>query len=158
MAVTSDYIFFKKFFFFYCCAGWGYIVAFTKVITMYLISHTWIPPSTAVLHSCNNFNNYHFCIYIHVYTFFAPYSSSYPCSLPPLSSHWCQPFCQGRTCSALLFSNFVKEKREKVERKIWPFCWFEIKVVATQGGSLFYIYIYIYIHNLSICLLELHVV
>jgi hypothetical protein len=28
------------FHFFNCCAGWGYIVAFTKVLTMYQIHHT----------------------------------------------------------------------------------------------------------------------
>jgi hypothetical protein len=25
-----------------CCAGWGYIVALTKVLTIYQIYHTWI--------------------------------------------------------------------------------------------------------------------
>jgi hypothetical protein len=30
--------------FFYFCAGWGYIVAFTKVLTMYQIYHTLIHP------------------------------------------------------------------------------------------------------------------
>jgi hypothetical protein len=28
----------------YCCAGWGYIAALTKVLTMYQIYHTWIHP------------------------------------------------------------------------------------------------------------------
>jgi hypothetical protein len=32
------------FIYFYCCAGWGYIVAFTKVLTIYQIYHTWIHP------------------------------------------------------------------------------------------------------------------
>jgi hypothetical protein len=27
-----------------CCAGWGYTVAFTKVLIMYQIYHTWIHP------------------------------------------------------------------------------------------------------------------
>jgi hypothetical protein len=27
-------------FFVYCCAGWGYIVAFPKVFTIYQIYHT----------------------------------------------------------------------------------------------------------------------
>jgi hypothetical protein len=27
-----------------CCSGWGYIVRFTKVLTMYQIYHTWIHP------------------------------------------------------------------------------------------------------------------
>jgi hypothetical protein len=30
--------------FFYCCAGWGYIVAFTKVLTIYQIYCTWVHP------------------------------------------------------------------------------------------------------------------
>jgi hypothetical protein len=29
-------------YYFYCLAGWGYIVAFTKVTTKYQICHTWI--------------------------------------------------------------------------------------------------------------------
>jgi hypothetical protein len=45
------------------------------------------------------------------------------------------PSPQGRTGSALIFSNFVDEKREMVKRKTWHFCWLEIKV-ATQGVSL----------------------
>jgi hypothetical protein len=51
--------------------------------------------SAALLHppspdSWNSFNRYHFFIYIHVYTFFAPYSSSYPFLghlSPPLVIH-----------------------------------------------------------------------
>jgi hypothetical protein len=39
----SQFIFFS-FSFFYCCAGWGYIVAFTKVLTIYQIYHSWIHP------------------------------------------------------------------------------------------------------------------
>jgi hypothetical protein len=38
------------FFFFYCCAGWGYTVAFSNVLIMYQIYHTWIYPSTALFH------------------------------------------------------------------------------------------------------------
>jgi hypothetical protein len=41
--------------------------------------------------------------------------------IPPFPSicpfHWCQPSSLGRTCSALLFSDFVGEKREKIKRK-----------------------------------------
>jgi hypothetical protein len=29
---------------FYCCAGWGYIVAFTKVLIIYQTYHTWTHP------------------------------------------------------------------------------------------------------------------
>jgi hypothetical protein len=32
------------FFVFHCCVGWGYIVGFTKVLTMYHIYHTGIHP------------------------------------------------------------------------------------------------------------------
>jgi hypothetical protein len=51
-------------------------------------------------HSWNSFNRYHFSIYIHVYTVFAPYSPFHTLSLPPPSSRWY------RTCSDLLFSDF----------------------------------------------------
>jgi hypothetical protein len=42
---------------------------------------SFIPPSP---HYRNGFNRYHFCIYIHVYTFFVLYSPSYllSCHLP----------------------------------------------------------------------------
>jgi hypothetical protein len=52
-------------------------------------------PSTALLHplspdTWNSFNRYHFCIYKHVYTLFAPYLSSrtyaFHLLLPPLLS------------------------------------------------------------------------
>jgi hypothetical protein len=85
-----------SFFSLFCCAGWGYIVAFTKVLTMYQLYHTWIHPfHCSALSPSPNFWNiftrYHFCIYIHMYRFFALYSPSYPLSLPPPSSHWSQP-------------------------------------------------------------------
>jgi hypothetical protein len=59
------------------------------------------------------------------------------------SFHWCQPSPLGRTCSILLFSDFVEEKREKIKRKTWHFSLFEIKV-ATQGDSLWYFHVYMY--------------
>jgi hypothetical protein len=46
------------------------------------------PPLLPFIMISGSFNRYHLCIYIHVYTFFAPYSSSYPLSLPPPPSHW----------------------------------------------------------------------
>jgi hypothetical protein len=66
----------------------GYIVAFTKVLTIYQIYHTWIYPlhhfpSSPSPHSRNSFNRYHFSTYIHGYTGFAPYSPSYTLSPPP---------------------------------------------------------------------------
>jgi hypothetical protein len=57
-------------------------------------------------HSWNTFNS-HFSISIYVYTVFALYSPSHV--LPP--PHWYQPPLS-RTCSAFLFSSFVKEKKK----------------------------------------------
>jgi hypothetical protein len=45
-------------------------------------------PST--LHFWNSFNKYHFSIYIHVYTIFAPYSPSHALLPHPPHSHWYQ--------------------------------------------------------------------
>jgi hypothetical protein len=48
----------------------------------------------------------------------------------------------GRTCSALLFSDFVEEKHRKGNEKNIAFCWFEIKI-AIKGDSLcFHAYVY----------------
>jgi hypothetical protein len=48
-----------------------------------------------------------FSIFIHVYTVFATYSPFYTLSPPPpLGTN-----LPGRTCSSLLFSDFVKEKK-----------------------------------------------
>jgi hypothetical protein len=58
---------------------------------------------------------YHFCIYLYMFTFFAPYSHSYSLSLTLLLFHWCQPFNLGKTSPTVLFSNFVEEKREKIK-------------------------------------------
>jgi hypothetical protein len=62
-------------------------------------------------HSWNSFNRSHFSIYIHVYTvFFVLYSPSYilfPHAPPPTGSNLPPP----QTCSALLFSKFIKKKR-----------------------------------------------
>jgi hypothetical protein len=78
--------------FFYCCAGWGYIVGFSKVFIVCQIYHTEIHPFHHSLlpppqHSWNSFNRYHFFIYIHVCTVFALYSPSHSLSPPPPLSH-----------------------------------------------------------------------
>jgi hypothetical protein len=50
---------------------------------------------------------------MHVFTVFAPYSPSYSLSPPSSPFHWYHhTHTLGRTCSALLFSDFVKEKRK----------------------------------------------
>jgi hypothetical protein len=66
-----------------------------------------------------------------------------PHSPIPLLSHWCQPPIPRRTCSALLSSDFVEEKREKIKWKTWRFSLFEIKV-AMQAVSLGYFHVYMY--------------
>jgi hypothetical protein len=76
---------------------------------------------------------------MHVYTFVAriypPTTCFYHLPLPTGTN----PPPWGRTCSALLLSDFVAEKRKNSD----IFCLFEIKV-ATQGVSLFYFHVYIY--------------
>jgi hypothetical protein len=70
--LLTSLLFFKKI----VMLGGGYIVAFTKVLTMHQINHTWIHQFTALFHppspdSWNSSNRCHFFIYIHVYTLFA---------------------------------------------------------------------------------------
>jgi hypothetical protein len=66
------------------------------------------PPHLPLPTFWNSFSWYHFFIYIHVYTVFALYSPSHALSQPPPTSQWTPA---GRTYSALLFSDFVKEKQ-----------------------------------------------
>jgi hypothetical protein len=80
---------------------------------------------------------------LHLYTcvhIFALYSPSYSLSLTPPSPISTNPAPPGRTCSAILYSNFVKEKRKQ---KTWHFSLFELKI-ATQGISLWYFHVYMY--------------
>jgi hypothetical protein len=100
-------------------------VAFTKVLTEY---HNWIQSlhhSPLSPYAPNSWNS--FSIYIHVYTIFAPYSPSHTLSPPPPPSYWYNPSPHCRTCSALLFSDFVKEKKNDT---------------PTQGVSLWYFHVY----------------
>jgi hypothetical protein len=62
-------------------------VAFTNVLTMYQIYHPWIhllhhSPSSPTPNYWSSFNRYHFCIYIHVDTFFALYFKLYYLLVP----------------------------------------------------------------------------
>jgi hypothetical protein len=92
---------------------WGYIVAFTKVLTMY---HSWIhsfhhsplSPLPSFL-TQNKINRSYFSIYIHVYTVFAPYSPSHTPSPHPLPSHWYQSLRQDLLCPPVL--QFYKRKK-----------------------------------------------
>jgi hypothetical protein len=98
----------------YCCAGWGYIVASANVVTVYQLYHIWIhpfhhyslSPSPRFMEEFQQVSFFHLHACVHI---FAPYSLSYPLSPPPSPSHWCQPSSLGRTCSALLVSDFAEE-------------------------------------------------
>jgi hypothetical protein len=96
----------------------GYMVAYTKVSTLCIKYLNWSPPPLLYLpppsHSWNTFNRSHFSIYILMYkvctifTLLHLFSTFSP-------SHWHLPFPweglpQGKTCSAIQFSDFVKEK------------------------------------------------
>jgi hypothetical protein len=72
------------------------------------ITHSTIFLHLPSPHSWHSFNRYHFSMYIHVNTVFARYSHSHNLSLPPPLPLYQPP---GRTCSAFLFSEFVKEKK-----------------------------------------------
>jgi hypothetical protein len=96
-----------------CCVVWLDIVAFSKVLTMYQIYHTWIHPSTILLYipsfTPGVVSTGIFSICTHVSTVFANIHHPIPFPhlfLPPTGTN---P-SQGRTCSALLFSNLVNEK------------------------------------------------
>jgi hypothetical protein len=120
------------------CAWWGYIVAFTKVLTTYQIYHTWIyllhHSPLSLLPSWNSFNRCHCSIYIHVYTVFAIYSSSYSFPTSSLCSCWYFPPHQtgpvSPSCSLIL------QKKNK-----WHFWLFKI---TTQGVSLWHFHVYMY--------------
>jgi hypothetical protein len=121
----------------YCYAGWDtlwHFKRFLKCIKYIIFGFT--PPLLSLSpfpHSWNSFSRYHFCIYMHVYTFFVAYSPSYPLSsLPqPLLLVPALPPVQDLVSPPVL--QFCR--REKRKRKTWQFCLFETKVV-TQGVSL----------------------
>jgi hypothetical protein len=82
-------------------------VQYIKYIIVKLTTNTFLTLSSP--HSWYSSTHIIFVIYIHVYTVFAPYSPSHALSPPPLLSHFHHAI-PGRTCSALLFLNFVKDK------------------------------------------------
>jgi hypothetical protein len=77
----------------------------------YNVSNIWylnspplqFPFTSSSPDSSNNFNRYHFCIYILVCTFFVTHSPFYLLFLSP----------KGRTCSPLQSSNFCRWKSKK---------------------------------------------
>jgi hypothetical protein len=58
---------------------------FALVIFFFIFGCIFLSSVKVAYDFFHSFNRYHFCIYLHVYTLFAPYSSSYtfPCSLCP---------------------------------------------------------------------------
>jgi hypothetical protein len=50
----------------------------------------------------NSFNSFHFSIFMHVYTVFAPYLPSFSISPPPLPSHWYQLLQARLFCAPIL--------------------------------------------------------
>jgi hypothetical protein len=102
---------FRHLFLFFChfflLCKWRYIVAFTKVFTIYQIYHTCIQP----LHNSlppflEQFRHILFFLFTYMCTQYLPHihpPSHYPHFLPLSPA----PTPPERTCSALLFSNFV---------------------------------------------------
>jgi hypothetical protein len=83
----------------YCCDGWGMLWHLHRLLQyVNYITHEFIS-STILLHllhfpppnSWISFNRYHFCIFLHVHTFYCTVFTllpSFPNTSPP---HWCQP-------------------------------------------------------------------
>jgi hypothetical protein len=117
------------------CAGWGYIVAFTKVLTIYQICHTWIHPSIILLYAPpfkEEFQwvsfTYMCAQYLHHIHPPTPFSHLLPLPLiPPPHTR------QDLFCPPVLW--FCKRKK-------LHFCLFKI---ATQFPFEISMYIYIYI-------------
>jgi hypothetical protein len=106
--------FFNLFFSFIIVLGGACCGIYKDSYNVSTISYLNSPlPGLSSTDSWNSFNRYHFCICMHVYTFFALYSLSYSFSWPPPLSHWCQHSSLGRTCSALLLSDFAEKKDKK---------------------------------------------
>jgi hypothetical protein len=85
-------------------------VAFIKLLTIYQIYLNSLPPSFSLIPPISGIVST-VLIYTHVHTVFAPYSPSYTLSPHPPPFYQYQPPTH-RTCSALLFSKFVKEKND----------------------------------------------
>jgi hypothetical protein len=128
----------KTCFSFFLLCRVGYIVAFTKVLTMYQMYHSWIHPLHLYHPSpycCNTsignifaftYMCTHFCT---VFTLLPPFPATFSLPLlPPLPLSG--PVLP--SCSPIMYK---KRKRQ--------FCLFEIKV-ATQGVSLWYFHVYVY--------------
>jgi hypothetical protein len=105
--------------FLYCCDEWGYFVAYTHYLIMYQIYHAWIHPlsHSPSLSPPPDYCMYHFCTYLHVYTFYCSVFTLLPTFLNGFPPHWYQIYPVDRTCFTLLFSDFVGEKKRKDKTK-----------------------------------------
>jgi hypothetical protein len=128
-------IFFKKLFILLLC--WGYIVAFTKIFTIY---HTWIhplhnsplspPPLILGIVLTGLIFPFTFMCTQHLHLIHPPIPFPTSSALPLVPIPQTGP---------VLLSGFVKEKK-------WHFCFFKI---AIQAVSLWHFYVYMY-YNLFI--------
>jgi hypothetical protein len=84
-------------------------------------------------HFWNSFNKYHFSIFIHVHTVFAPYSLSHTLSPPPSPSLWYQPPKVGPVLSSCSLVLQMKTK--------WHLYLFKI---ITHEVSLWYFHVPMY--------------
>jgi hypothetical protein len=114
---------------FYCCAEWRYIVAFTKVLTIHQMYHTWIHR----LHRSPNFQANHWgherkeCTEWQataLITGLDILSVSLPCHFPP-----CPPSqllvhlpALPHLCSAEYNLSSCSGTQKRCERKLLPFC------------------------------------
>jgi hypothetical protein len=120
------------------CAGWGYIVAFTKVLTIYQIYNIWthpihcshLPPPPPNLRIVSVGIIFAFTYMYTQFLYHIHPPTPFPQHLPPRTG---TKFLLDRTYSSLLFSDFIEEKRKNV---ICAHLWF----VAMQGVSLWYFY------------------
>jgi hypothetical protein len=121
------------FFFPYYCAGWGTVWHLQRFLQCKTVSYMNSPPLlfsfiSPLLQFLESFQQVSFCIYIHVYTFFVPYSLSYPLSLPPAPPTGANSPLprQNLFCPPVLW--FCRKKEKRTKEKKWQFCLFEIKI------------------------------
>jgi hypothetical protein len=127
------------FFFLYCCAGYRYIVAFTKVCTMCQLYHTWIHPFPSLPLSplpwfMDQFQQVIIFAFTCMCTHFFHHTHS-PTPFPHL--HCANPTPPSPTPPEKLWPlvlRFVEDKRWKEKHDIFAF---ETKI-ATWGVSLWY--------------------
>jgi hypothetical protein len=127
-------------FFFYCCANWVYTVAFTKVLTIYQIYHTWVhhfhyssscppPPTPGIVSTDIIFPfTYMYLQYLHHIHPPSPFPHSFPLLLVPASPR------QDLFCPLLLWYCIRKEENK---RQFWLF------KIATQGVSFWHFHVYV---------------